>query len=238
MEVISSNELFKKAQQGSEEALNILYQQNKNLIYSILKRYNYQSQDQEDLVSSGSIGLIKAIKNFNVDLNLCFSTYAVPLILGEIRKYFREKNGLKVSRGLKEKGAEVQKFIENYLSKNQEEPSIETIGKNCNLSDEEVIMALEAGYQVTSLDKTHGEDNDTDLKDLIGEDNQKEIIDKMDVELALSVLTSKERLFVELRYYENLTQQEIAERFFINQVAISRMEKKILEKMRKKLLQN
>lgn len=107
-----------------------------------------------------------------------------------------------------------------------------------NLSDEEVIMALEAGYQVTSLDKTHGEDNDTDLKDLIGEDNQKEIIDKMDVELALSVLTSKERLFVELRYYENLTQQEIAERFFINQVAISRMEKKILEKMRKKLLQN
>lgn len=91
MEVISSNELFKKAQQGSEEALNILYQQNKNLIYSILKRYNYQSQDQEDLVSSGSIGLIKAIKNFNVDLNLCFSTYAVPLILGEIRKYFREK---------------------------------------------------------------------------------------------------------------------------------------------------
>ena len=130
MEVISSNELFKKAQQGSEEALNILYQQNKNLIYSILKRYNYQSQDQEDLVSSGSIGLIKAIKNFNVDLNLCFSTYAVPLILGEIRKYFREKNGLKVSRGLKEKGAEVQKFIENYLSKNQEEPSIETIGND------------------------------------------------------------------------------------------------------------
>ena len=129
-------------------------------------------------------------------------------------------------------------MIENYLSKNQEEPSIETIGKNLNLSDEEVIMALEAGYQVTSLDKTHGEDNDTDLKDLIGEDNQKEIIDKMDVELALSVLTSKERLFVELRYYENLTQQEIAERFFINQVAISRMEKKILEKMRKKLLQN
>lgn len=236
MEKLENDQLFLAAQQGSEEALTTLYLANKKLIYSLIKRYAFQSQEYEDLVSVGSIGLIKAIQNFKVEYNLCFSTYAVPLILGEIRRYFREKNGIRVSRGLKEKGAEVQKYIEMYLSVNQKEPTVQEIAQHLNMNDEDVIMALESGYQVTSLDKKRGNDEDTDLKDMFGEDNSSSIRDKLDIDMAMSILDSKEKLFIQLRYYDNLTQQEIGERFFMNQVAVSRMEKRILDKMKNKLL--
>ncbi len=234
---MSEYDEFLLAQQGDDKALADLYSKNKNLIYSLMKRFSYQNDEKDDLFQIGSLGLIKAIQNFDPSYNVKFSTYAVPLILGELRKYFRESTGIKVARSLKELGSALLKKKEEYFNTYQKEPSIDELKDMFNVSYEDVVLALESFYKPTSLDKTIGDEEDgNSLQDFLSEDNHKMISEFIDLDLALQSLDNKERLFVHLRYYENMTQADIAKRLFTSQVNVSRLEKKVLKKMRERIM--
>ena len=164
---MSEYDEFLLAQQGDDKALADLYSKNKNLIYSLMKRFSYQNDEKDDLFQIGSLGLIKAIQNFDPSYNVKFSTYAVPLILGELRKYFRESTGIKVARSLKELGSALLKKKEEYFNTYQKEPSIDELKDMFNVSYEDVVLALESFYKPTSLDKTIGDEEDgNSLQDL------------------------------------------------------------------------
>lgn len=227
--------LLKKAQSGDDQALTAIYLANKNLIYALLKRFHYREDEVEDLVSVASMGLIKAIQNYDTAYQVQFSTYAVPLILGEIRRYFRDQSSLKVSRSLKELAGRISEFSTAFRQEQQREPNIEDIAAGLEISAENVMLALEASYKPTSLDKSLVADEDLTLKDTLGEDNTKLIDRYLDLDLAMKTLDKKEQLFVHLRYYEGLTQQQIADRLYVNQVYVSRLEKAVLAKMRERL---
>lgn len=235
---MSEYEIFNLAQNGDDEALGQLYDQNKNLIYSLMKRFSFSSEEKEDLFQVGSLGLIKAIQNFDSSYNVKFSTYAVPLILGELRKYFRESTGIKVARSLKELGSAILKKKEEYMAINNKEPSIEELSSLMNIAYEDVVLALESFYKPTSLDKKLNEESEDGamFKDFLSEEKSNMIGEYIDLDLALSSLDDKERLFIHLRYYENMTQKEIADRLFTSQVNVSRMEKRVLNKMKERLV--
>ncbi len=226
-------EVLKKAKEGDDESLNYLISRHTPLIYSLLKRYHYEKSDEEDLLASARLGLIKAINNFNLDLGFEFSTYAVPLILGEIRKYFRDGKLVSVSRGAKENLKKILS-VENI---DLYSLSIAEISQLTSLSKEEVIEALETNVRITSLDAPIDDNGEITLLDTISLDEK---IDPeiYDLKEAINSLNKKEKLFIELRFYDGLTQGEIAERFFTSQVQISRLEKKILSKLKEYILHN
>ncbi len=226
-------EVLKKAKEGDDESLTYLISRHTPLIYSLLKRYHYEKSDEEDLLASARLGLIKAINNFNLDLGFEFSTYAVPLILGEIRKYFRDGKLVSVSRGAKENLKKILS-IENI---DLYSLSILEISQLTSLSKEEVIEALETNVKITSLDAPIDDNGEITLLDTISLD-EKVDPEIYDLKEAINSLNKKEKLFIELRFYDGLTQGEIAERFFTSQVQISRLEKKILLKLKEYILHN
>lgn len=226
--------LLKRAKSGDDQALSQIYLDNKKLIYSLMKRYHYSNDERDDIVSVASIGLIKAIQNYDPSYNLMFSTYAVPLVLGEIRRYFREKSLLKVSRKLKDIASQVLAFQNEFRQKEGREGTIEEVSEALDIPIENVMLAIESSYQPSSIEEPLLEDYT--LMDTLGEDNSELVGKYLDLDMALSCLEPKERLFIHFRYYLNLTQQEIASRLFTNQVAVSRLERKVLKKMRERLL--
>lgn len=228
-------EQLQRAQVGDDQALTAIYLANKNLIYALLKRFHFRDEEADDIVSVASIGLIKAIQNYDTSYNVKFSTYAVPQILGEIRRYFRDQSSLKVSRSLKELAGKISEYQNLFRQEKQKEPTIDDLAEGLSISTDLVMLAVEASYRPTSLDKSLVADEELTLKDTLGEDNSKLIDRYLDLDLAMQSLDKKEQLFVHLRYYEGLTQQEIAARLFTNQVQISRMEKAVLAKMRERL---
>lgn len=225
-------ELLKKAQQGDERALEKCYTENKLLIMSLLGRFHYNNAEKEDLFQVASMGLIKAIQNFNVSYNVEFSTYAVPLILGEIRRYFRESSTLKVARSIKELSSKIALIESDYLKSNNCVPSVNYLSEKLNVSVEDIMVALDSRNPVTSLDDPLRDDNSLTLADTLGENDQKLMSEYLDIHMAMEKLNRKEQLFVHLRFYEGLTQSEIAQRLFTSQVQISLLEKSVLEKMR------
>ncbi len=220
-------EVLKKAKEGDEEALLFILKRNTPLIYSLLKRYHYQKNDEEDLFASARFGLIKAINKFDASLGFEFSTYAVHLILGEIRKYFRDGRLVSISRGAKENFKKIQSVINENIDK----VSLQEIVNLTNLSKEEVIEALETNVKITSLNDTIYDSDQLTLLDTIS-DNRVDNIEYYDLHEAINSLNKKEQLFLELRYYDGLSQQEIASRFFMSQVQVSRLEKKILSSLK------
>jgi len=235
---MSDNELFDLAQKGNDSALATLYENNKNLIYSLMKRFHYSSEDKEDIFQVGALGLIKAIQNFDQSFGVQFSTYAVPIILGEIRKFFREQSGIKVSRGLRETCALVLKASDEFSDEHNREPTISELSQILDLPSEDIVLALESSYKPLSLEKKIDEEdeNSAQIQDSLGEDVKDVIENYLDIDLALQVLDKREKLFVHLRFYENMTQAEIAKRLFTSQVNVSRLEKRVLKKMRERLL--
>lgn len=215
---------FKKAQQGDERALEKCYTENKLLIMSLLGRFHYNNAEKEDLFQVASMGLIKAIQNFNVSYNVEFSTYAVPLILGEIRRYFRESSTLKVARSIKELSSKIASIESDYLKSNNCVPSVNYLSEKLNVSVEDIMVALDSRNPVTSLDDPLRDDNSLTLADTLGENDQKLMSEYLDIHMAMEKLNRKEQLFVHLRFYEGLTQSEIAQRLFTSQVQISRLE--------------
>lgn len=240
-------ELIKTVQSGSDEESNAaqkeLYEDNIGLIRSIVKRYMNRGTDVEDLFQIGSIGLIKAIRNFDLSYDVCFSTYAVPMISGEIRRHLRDEGPIKVSRRVKELGFKIKAYVEEVQRKSFKEPPISEIAEALEVDKEEVVLAIEAARLPESIYTPVDENavNTEYLIDKILESDDSEnkvyehLIDRLAIEKAMEELDEKEKKIIKLRYFNDMTQNEIAARLGISQVQVSRMEKKILIKMRIKL---
>ena len=221
-----TREYIRQAQEGNQEAKEMLLQENTGLIWSIVKRFYGRGYDPEDLYQIGAIGLLKCIDNFDFSYDVKFSTYAVPMIMGEIRRFCRDDGMLKVSRTLKTLAAQAGQMREK-MTKN--------LGRDIAL--EELLPALEATKDVESLSASlfEGENGKkTELEERLGKAEEEEIVDRLFLEEALNTLPHRERQILMLRYFGDLTQSQIAKRLGISQVQVSRIEKRVLSQMREK----
>lgn len=227
--------LIERAHQGDKEARDILVEENMGLVWSIVKRFSNRGVEMEDLFQIGSIGLLKAIDKFDTGYEVKFSTYAVPMITGEIKRFLRDDGMIKVSRSLKETASRVYAVREELERKNGREPTMEEIAVTLELSMEEVVMAMESGAQIESLQKAiyRGEGNEISLEDKLEEqqDEHESTLNRILLEQILGQLDERERLLIHMRFFEEKTQSEIAGRMGISQVQVSRTEKKILKKL-------
>lgn len=231
-------ELIKQARAGDKMAREQVIKQNMPLVYSIVRRFAGRGHDLEDLGQIGSIGLIKAVDNFNLDYEVKFSTYAVPLIAGEIKRYLRDDGMVKVSRTLKENGFRVRREAEILAGRLGREATLEELSAATELKREDIVMALEAGNEVESLHKTvfQKEGSEISLMDRIPseKDESETVLNRLMLEQLLGELEDRERRLIELRYFQDKTQMQVADILDMNQVQVSRMEKKILRSMRQK----
>lgn len=226
------------AQNGSKASLEKLILNNNGLIWSIVKRFKDRGFEIDDLYQVGVIGLIKSIKKFDTSFDVKLSTYAVPYILGEIKRYTQTEGSVKVSRSIKELLYKISEIQKDYLRRGKE-ITIEEIAKEVHISKEEVVIALESNKPVSSIYETDDENN-TELIDKIssGIDEQNKIVNKVVLLDLINSLNEKEKQIILLRYFRGRTQTEVAKIVGVNQVQVSRIEKKVLDKMRKKLTDN
>lgn len=233
-------ELIKRAQSGDEEAMTKIINENVGLVWNVVKRFYNRGYDKEDLFQIGCLGFVKAIKRFNLNFENKLSTYAVTMIIGEIKRFLRDDGIVKVSRNLKEIATKIREIQEMSIKKYGVELGIEDISKKLDISKEDIILALESTSYVDSLDKTiTGEkDDDTIGEKIIKDENEYEkLINKMTVETVLKILTEEEKKVIIYRYYRDMTQSQIAEKIGISQVQVSRIEKRALCKMRDNVLE-
>ena len=235
---MDTQNLIRKAQEGDKVSREQLINENVGLVWSIVRRFLGRGQEAEDLFQIGVIGLMKAVDKFDLSYEVMFSTYAVPMISGEIKRYLRDNNSLiKMSRSIKENGWKIKAAKERLAYELGRDATLEELAVATELSMEDVVTALEAGSEIESIYKTvyQGDGNEIYLVDRIREEkNEAEsLIDRMTVEQLLASLTKEERLLITARYFEDKTQVETAKLLGISQVQVSRLEKKILLKMRK-----
>lgn len=232
-------DLILEAQSGDKEAREKLIIDNMALVWSIVKRFSNRGYEAQDLFQIGSIGLIKAIDKFDINFDVKFSTYAVPMISGEIKRFLRDDGMIKMSRSIKENGWKVRKAMDSLGFSLGRDATIEEIAKEAELTVEEVVLALEANVEVESLHKTiySGDGNEITLEDKLpaGQDENERILNHMLMEQLMATLEDDERELIILRYYEDKTQTEVAKKLGVSQVQVSRLEKKILRRMRSHL---
>jgi RNA polymerase sporulation-specific sigma factor len=228
-------DLLIKYHEGNYKLKEVLIKKNMSLVYSLVNRYKSNNCDREDLIQIGCIGLLKAIDNFNTTFNVQFSTYAVPLILGELKRHFRDGGLIKVSRSLKELSLNINKEKNDYYTKNGKEISLEELSSKLKTSKYDLIMAMESSYLPSSMDEPiYEKDNSSiTLEETIKDETNKNLVDLLTLQDGLKMLSDKEKLFIKLRYYQELNQQTIANKFNVSQVQISRLEKKIIDKLKK-----
>lgn len=228
--------LIQRAHQGDKEARDTIFKENVGLIWSIVKRFTNRGVDTEDLFQIGSIGLLKAVDNFNLEYEVKFSTYAVPMISGEIKRFLRDDGMLKVSRSMKEISYKAYMTRESMEKRLGREPTMMEISDELGISNEELVMAMDAAADVESLQKTiyQGDGSDISLMDKIPEKESRHdhVLDQIMLEEMLRYLDQEERQLIFMRYFQDKTQAQIAKTMGTSQVQISRMEKKILKKMR------
>lgn len=227
-------EKIKQAQSGSEEAKEFLINKNFPLIKSIVKRFVNFGVDYEDLYQLGCVGFLKAVANFNVKLNVKFSTYAVPMIAGEIKRFLRDDGEIKVSRSVKTLSSKIKQYIYSYKKLQNVTPSIEEIAKNFNVSQEDVVFAMDSTRATLSLyDKDSSDDDGLSLVDKIsGGESLEGLLDSFILKDALMSLDKKEKQIIMLRFYRGATQSEVATMLDISQVQVSRLEAKIIAKLK------
>lgn len=231
--------LIEKAHQGDKEARDTIVKENLGLVWSMVRRFSNRGQEAEDLFQIGCIGLIKAIDKFDLTMEVKFSTYAVPMIMGEIKRYLRDNSMIRVSRSLKELSMRSKVVKESLNITLGREPTLEELAAALEVSGEELMMALESTAEVESLYKTiyQGDGNAILLMDKLEDSVSKseEILDKVVLQEALESLNEKDKNIIRLRYFMDKTQSEIAKELGVSQVQVSRLEKKILNQMRKKM---
>lgn len=231
--------LIRKSQLGDKEARDTVFKENAGLIYGAAKRFTGRGTEMEDLVQIGSIGLLKAVDHFNPAYDVRFSTYAVPMIIGEIRRYLRDEGMLKVSRSLKENCVKIYRVRERLEKELGKEPGLEEIAKEAELSVKEAVMALESGAEVESLHKIiyQGDGTDISLMDRLEEkkNGQDAALNRIFLDEILQKLDGTERRLIFMRYFKDMTQTEIASELGISQVQVSRMEKRILKELKKQI---
>ncbi len=228
--------LIECAHQGDKKAREAAVEENMGLVMHVVKRYQGKTTDMEDLIQIGCIGLLKAVDYFDLNMDVRFSSYAVPMILGEIRRYLRDDGMLKVSRSLKNIAYQTSKTREMLTVQLGREPSIEEIADATGVEREEIVMAMEASAELESLQKSvyQSDGNEICLEDKVEDrrDAVSELMNHVLLENMLKVLDPEEKSLIHMRYYEEMTQSQIAAKMQKTQVQISRMEKKILKKMR------
>lgn len=232
--------LIEKSHAGDKQAREVLIEKNLGLVHHIVKRFLNRGVDAEDLFQIGCIGLMKAVDKFDLAFDVKFSTYAVPMISGEIKRFLRDDGMVKVSRSLKENGWKITRAREQFQHEHGREPTLEEIAKVTGLSTEEVVMAMDAGAEVESIYKSvyQSDGNEIYLVDQIaGRNNEREkLLNHMLLKQLLSELEGEERELIRLRYFQGKTQTEVAGRLGISQVQVSRLEKRILRRLRDKAL--
>lgn len=227
--------LINRAHQGDKLARDKILIENTGLIWSIVRRFLNRGHEGEDLFQIGCIGMLKAIDRFDTEFDVAFSTYAVPMIAGEIRRFIRDDGIVKISRKIKENQMKIMHQREIYINEKKQEPTIEELEKVCDLTKEEIVMAMDASRNVESIDKEmYSKDSAYTLMDLAEDDTNIEetVLNKIMVRQLMDMLESKERKIINLRYFKNKTQSQVAKEMGMTQVQVSRLEKKILNSMR------
>ncbi len=227
--------LINRAHQGDKLARDKILIENTGLIWSIVRRFLNRGHEGEDLFQIGCIGMLKAIDRFDTEFDVAFSTYAVPMIAGEIRRFIRDDGIVKISRKIKENQMKIMHQREIYINEKKQEPTIEELEKVCDLTKEEIVMAMDASRDVESIDKEmYSKDSAYTLMDLAEDDTNIEetVLNKIMVQQLMDMLESKERKIINLRYFKNKTQSQVAKEMGMTQVQVSRLEKKILNSMR------
>lgn len=250
--------LIAKSQAGDKDAREVLIESNLGLVHHIVKRFIGRGYEAEDLFQIGVIGLMKAVDKFNLEFDVKFSTYAVPLIMGEIKRFLRDDGMIKVSRNLKENGMKAKIAMEKLTGKLGREPSISEVAAEAGLSVEEIALALEAGAEVESIYKSvyQADGSEIYLVDKVMSGNggrmpgtgqvsggsistdfeKEKLLNRMVLGQVLNSLSERERSLIQMRYFQEKTQSEVAATMGISQVQVSRMEKKILLHMRGEMM--
>lgn len=228
--------LIECAHQGDKKAREAAVEENMGLVMHVAKRYQGRGTEVEDLIQIGSIGLLKAVDYFDLKMEVKFSTYAVPMILGEIRRYLRDDGMLKVSRSLKNTAYQTARAREVLTIRLGREPTMGEIAEETGISREDMVMAMEASADLESLQSAvyQSDGNEICLEDKVEDQKNavEELVNHVLLESMVSQLDPEEKQLIQMRYYEDMTQSQIAEKQQKTQVQISRMEKKILKKMR------
>lgn len=231
--------LIKMAHEGDKTARDTLIEENMGLVWSIVKRFQNRGVEMEDLFQIGSIGLIKAVDKFDLTYDVQFSTYAVPMIAGEIKRFLRDDGILKVSRSLKETACKAYSIRESLEKLYGREPTAGEIAQELGIPVEDLMLAMESGAQVESLQQViyQGDGNDISLMDKLEEkeNTSEKMVNRLFLEEMLGELEGKDRELIFKRYFLEMTQTAIADEMGISQVQVSRMEKKIIREMRGKL---
>jgi RNA polymerase sporulation-specific sigma factor len=231
--------LIQKAKDGDRKAMDKLVEQNMGLVKNVARRFIGRGVEYEDLVQIGTIGMLKAARSFDLAFGTVFSTYAVPLIIGEIRRFLRDDGMIKVSRDLRKKGTVIMKAKEDFTKEHGRDPKLSELASLCAMSAEEIAYALDAVCPVYSLQDTIGGDEDGATLESITPANEnviEEMTDRLALAEAIAKLDPRSQQIIRLRYYRDLSQQQTADILGITQVKVSREEKKIFEFLRKEFL--
>ena len=229
---------IKLAQENDEEAMEILIKNNSGLVWNIVKRFIGRGYETDDLYQIGSIGLIKAIKRFDTNLEVQLSTYAVPYIMGEIKRFIRDDGIIKVSRQTKELSIKIKQIQNEYMTRNGEEISIKELSNILKISKEEIAAAIESSNSVNSIYSVEGANSDDRMlieKITEDKDEYSNLVNKITLNEIINRLEDREKEVVLLRFYKEKTQSQVGKILGITQVQVSRIEKKVLEKMKLKL---
>lgn len=232
--------LIEQAQSGSENAKEELINNNSPLIKSIIKFYKNKGIEYDDLYQLGCLGFVKAIINFKTEFNVKFSTYAVPMIAGEVKRFLRDDGSIKVSRALKSLYIQINKFINSYKSEFNKSPSIKEIAEKFNIEESEVMFAIDSSRALLSLDEPAEDGNSrakTLMETIADEDKTDKMIDNIMLKSIIKDLNARDKKIIYLRYYLDRTQSEVAKELNVSQVQVSRLELKILEKIKQRFKQ-
>lgn len=230
-------ELLAKAKAGDNYAKETLLTENTPLIKSVIRRYKNKGIEYDDLYQLGCVGFVKAIRNFDTAFNVKFSTYAVPMIAGEIKRFLRDDGVIKVSRSIKQSCQIMKKYINERLLETGESPKIEEIAEHFGVDPQEVVFTLESSYMPMSINETYNDDeNNSSLEERFSDDlSTDNMVDKLVLRDMISKLSAKEKQVIIMRYYLDKTQSEIASVLGVSQVQISRIENKVLEYFKKNM---
>lgn len=231
--------LIRKSHEGDKEAREQIVKENVGLVWCVVRRFYGRGAEPEDLFQIGSIGLLKAIDKFDLSYDVKFSTYAVPMISGEIRRFLRDDGMIKVSRSLKELSYKILQERERMTRSLGREPNLQELSEKLGLEREEIVQAMESATEVESLHKPihQKEGSEIRLMDKLEEKDQREeeVLDRIVLQEALETLEPEERQLIYLRYFANKTQSDVGKSMGISQVQVSRMEKRILQRMKKNM---
>lgn len=230
-------ELIKRAQAGDEQAKETLVNENSPLIKSVIRWFKDKGIENDDLYQLGCLGFLKAIKNFDCNFNVKFSTYVVPMVVGEIKRFMRDDGAVKVSRAMKGLNIKINRFVDAFFVENNRKATISDIAEHFKITEQDVVLAMDSAKMPVSL-YTPFDDDEEDGLTIIdrfdGEQND-DFVDKFALNDIISKLEERDKKIILLRYFYDKTQSEIAERLGVSQVQVSRLENKILENLRKKL---